>query len=845
MQKIEHFIEYFVPEHYELFFDLDRASKTFKGKVSIKGDAKQNEVKLHQKDLSVSSVKVNDDSREFELDVENDALIFTTDILGEQVITVEFSGNITDNMDGIYPCYYNVNGEAKELLATQFESHFARQAFPCIDEPAAKAIFDISLSFDQKDGEIALSNMPEKILGKGQETGLWEFETTPRMSTYILAFALGDLQNIRSKTKNGTDVAVYSTKAHDISSLEFALNIATRAIDFYEEYYGVKYPLAQSLHLALPDFSAGAMENWGLVTYREVALIANDNTPLNTKQQVALTICHELAHMWFGNLVTMNWWDNLWLNESFANMMEYLTLNELEPEWNIFESFQSYDAPAALERDATDGVQSVQVEVKHPDEINTIFDGAIVYAKGSRLLQMLRYGLGDEIFRKGLNIYFERHKYGNTVGQDLWNALGEASGTDVSSFMDSWLTQPGYPVITAKVEDNKLILSQEQFFIGPNKPVNRLYPVPLNSNWEDLKITMDEQELVIDNYAELKEKYDVPFRLNTDNMAHFITKYEGELDEAILENLSSYDNITKYQIIQEKLLLANSERISYAEFLPLIDRLKEEESFMVVSAIDRLTDALGLFIDPDTEIEATYKDFIKTVAQHNFDRLGFLPKKDEDYNDEFVRTYSVANIIYADDKEAIETAHAIFQKHVNNLESLPASVRAFIMLNEVKHYETSELADKLFKLYIDSNSGSFKRNIKTALAASKNEETLEKVIAALQNKDIIKPQDLSSWYASFLSKKFSQERIWTWARENWDWVKKALGGDMSFDSFVTIPAIIFKTEKRLAEYREFFTPELDNVGLKRNIEMGFNEIEGKINLRNKYQALVHETLKNL
>ena len=503
MQAVEHFISKFVPEHYDLFLDLSRETKTFSGKVTITGQAKSDRISLHQKDLEIASVEVAGQARPFTVDHENEVLHIDLADAGQVELVIAFSGKITDNMTGIYPSYYTVDRVKKEVLSTQFESHFAREAFPCVDEPEAKATFDLALRFDQAEGEVALSNMPEIDVENRKETGIWKFETTPRMSSYLLAFVAGDLQGVTAKTKNGTLVGVYSTKAHPLSNLDFSLDIAVRSIEFYEDYYGVKYPIPQSLHIALPDFSAGAMENWGLVTYREVYLVVDENSTFASRQQVALVIAHELAHQWFGNLVTMKWWDDLWLNESFANMMEYVCVDAIEPTWNIFEDFQTGGVPGALKRDATDGVQSVHVEVKHPDEINTLFDGAIVYAKGSRLMHMLRRWLGDADFAKGLHAYFEKHQYGNTIGRDLWNALGQASGRDVAAFMDSWLEQPGYPVLTIKVENDVLKISQKQFFIGEHEDKNRLWVVPLNSNWKGLPDTLETESTEIPGYAAL------------------------------------------------------------------------------------------------------------------------------------------------------------------------------------------------------------------------------------------------------------------------------------------------------------------------------------------------------
>ena len=222
------------------------------------------------------------------------------------------------------------------------------------------------------------------------------------------------------------------------------------------------------------------MENWGLVTYREAYLLLDpDNTSLEMKQLVATVITHELAHQWFGDLVTMKWWDDLWLNESFANMMEYVAVDALQPDWHIWELFQTSEAPMALQRDATDGVQSVHVDVNNPAEIDALFDGAIVYAKGSRMLVMVRALLGDKALREGLKNYFAAHKYSNATGADLWKALGDASGLNIGKIMNSWLEQPGYPVVTAKInDDGDLVLSQKQFFIGDGKDVDRQCQIP-------------------------------------------------------------------------------------------------------------------------------------------------------------------------------------------------------------------------------------------------------------------------------------------------------------------------------------------------------------------------------
>lgn len=846
MKTVEHFIEKFVPENYNIFLDINRTEKSFSGNVAITGEALDNVISFHQKDLTIASVLLDNQNLDFKVDNQQESLSIDLPETGTITLVIEFSGKITDNMTGIYPSYYTVDGMKKEVISTQFESHFAREAFPCVDEPEAKATFDLSIKFDQAADEIVLSNMPEVDAERRKETGLWTFDTTPRMSSYLLAFALGDLQGKTASSKNGTEVGVFSTKAHNPKTLDFALDIAVRVIDFYEDYFGVRYPIPLSYHVALPDFSAGAMENWGLVTYREVYLLVDENSTVKSRQNVALVVAHELAHQWFGNLVTMKWWDDLWLNESFANMMEYVSIDAIEPSWNIFEDFQTTGVPLALQRDATDGVQSVHVAVNHPDEINTLFDPAIVYAKGSRLMHMLRRWLGDDDFRAGLKIYFEKHQYSNTIGHDLWDALSEASGKDVAAFMDAWLEQPGYPVVTAEVVDDTLVLSQKQFFIGEGQDQNRIWPIPLNTNWTGLPETLTEERLAIPNFSQLAAQNEGALRLNTANTAHYITNYKGQLLKAVLNQLTELDTTSKLQVVQERRLLAESGEISYAELIPLLTKLTDETSYLVSEAIAQVVDGLDMFMDEDSEAQAEFKALVNRLMQKNYDRLGFEPQVGESDEDEMVRQKAISLMLYADNADAVAKAEEIFDAHKENIESIPASIRLSVLANQVKHAETEELVSLYLDCYVKTNDGNFRRQLAAALSNTKEKATVERILGELKNKDVVKPQDLAmSWYRPFLNKDFSQGAFWNWACENWDWIISALGGDMSFDKFVIYPANTFKTPERLEEYKAFFEPQLDDMAISRNITMGIKEISARINLINTSKAAVESALAEL
>lgn len=846
MKTVEHFIEKFVPENYNIFLDINRTEKSFSGNIAITGEALDNVISFHQKDLTIASVLLDNQNLDFKVDNQQESLSIDLPETGTITLVIEFSGKITDNMTGIYPSYYTVDGMKKEVISTQFESHFAREAFPCVDEPEAKATFDLSIKFDQAADEIVLSNMPEVDAERRKETGLWTFDTTPRMSSYLLAFALGDLQGKTASSKNGTEVGVFSTKAHNPKTLDFALDIAVRVIDFYEDYFGVRYPIPLSYHVALPDFSAGAMENWGLVTYREVYLLVDENSTVKSRQNVALVVAHELAHQWFGNLVTMKWWDDLWLNESFANMMEYVSIDAIEPSWNIFEDFQTTGVPLALQRDATDSVQSVHVAVNHPDEINTLFDPAIVYAKGSRLMHMLRRWLGDDDFRAGLKIYFEKHQYSNTIGHDLWDALSEASGKDVAAFMDAWLEQPGYPVVTAEVVDDTLVLSQKQFFIGEEQDQNRIWPIPLNTNWTGLPETLTEERLAIPNFSQLAAQNEGALRLNTANTAHYITNYKGQLLKAVLNQLTELDTTSKLQVVQERRLLAESGEIPYAELIPLLTKLTDETSYLVSEAIAQVVDGLDMFMDEGSEAQAEFKALVNRLMQKNYDRLGFEPQVGESDEDEMVRQKAISLKLYADNADAVAKAEEIFDAHKENIESIPASIRLSVLANQVKHAETEELVSLYLDCYVKTNDGNFRRQLAAALSNTKEKATVERILGELKNKDVVKPQDLAmSWYRPFLNKDFSQGAFWNWACENWDWITSALGGDMSFDKFVIYPANTFKTPERLEEYKAFFEPQLDDMAISRNITMGIKEISARINLINTSKAAVESALAEL
>ncbi|URI13720.1 M1 family metallopeptidase [Ligilactobacillus salivarius] len=842
MGQVSHLYDLFQPKHYQIYLDINREKKTFTGVTKISGNASQKEITLHQKFLNILDVKVNGNSTDFKFDDNSETVSFNVPNTGDLDLEVSYSAKLTDSMMGIYPSYYEVDGVKKQLIGTQFETTFARQAFPSIDEPVAKATFDLAIKFDEHEGETVLSNMPEVKT----ENGVHYFDTTVRMSTYLVAFAFGELQSKLTETKSGVKIGVFSTKAHAEKELDFALDIAKRSIEFYEDYYQTPYPLPHSWQLALPDFSAGAMENWGLVTYREAYLLLNpDNTSLDTKRIVATVIAHELAHQWFGDLVTMKWWDDLWLNESFANMMEYVAIDALQPDWNIWELFQTSEAPQALQRDATDGVQSVHVEVRDPAEIDSLFDPAIVYAKGSRLLVMVRALIGDEALRSGLKAYFKSHKYNNAVGSDLWKALGEASNLDIGSIMNSWLEQPGYPVLNVNVKNGHLVVKQNQFFIGEGKDVDRLWQVPLHADFAQAPKLLTQKELDLGDYQELRKAADKPLRFNVGNTSHVVVNYAPELLEDILVNSQNLTHIDKLQLLQDLRLLADSGLASYSKVIPLLKEFSNSDSAIVNETLYSIVNNLKFFVTLDSTDEANLKKFVNTLSADQVQRLSWLPKDTDSNDDQLVRPLVLSAALYAENSSVESKAHEIFTQNQDNLLSLSSDIRALVLQNEVKNYNSPQLFASLLKDYRKTSDSSYKKDILFALTSTKDTNQVQQIVSHFEDADTIKPQDLRTWYFRTLSNNLGEQVAWDWIRNDWKWLEDTVGGDMEFTSYITVTARALHTEQRLAEFKEFFEPKLNTPGLTREIIMDTKVIESRVSMIERDKSSVNDAISTI
>jgi aminopeptidase N len=840
MQNVARLIEHFIPAQYDLFLNLDRPKRSFNGTVTIHGTSPEMATKImvHAKDLAIESVLFDGKTADFSFESLDELAITHPDIqAGNHIIVIAFSGQIDDAMHGLYPCYYEHEGIKKELLATQFESHHAREVFPCIDEPEAKAVFNVTLT-TEKD-IIVLGNMPVHIQKEEGEQLVTTFETTPRMSTYLLAWVVGELQSKMGSTKDGVEVNIWATPAQNPESLDFALDIAIRTIDFFNDYFGIPYPLPKSDHVALPDFSAGAMENWGLITYRELTLLADPKTAgISNKQYVALVIAHELSHQWFGNLVTMKWWNNLWLNESFATLMEYIAIDALYPEWNMWLEFSTSESILALRRDSIDGVQSVQTDVHHPDEISTLFDGAIVYAKGARLLRMLQHYVGKDVFQAGLQHYFQAHAYKNTDETDLWDALSTASGKDIATFMHTWISQPGYPVVSIAKAGDSLHLSQKQFFIGPYVSSERVWPIPLNASTPELPALLATTDIEIP----FIEK---SFRLNVGDSAHFISQY----DEANLQSLliavqdQTLTPLDRLQLLHEQTLLARSGLIPSATLIPLLAAYKNETTEAVWNIIALALAELRKFIETDEKSEEKLRELYRDLAHTQYERLGWEKLPQETEEDTKLRATIISMMLYGKDEHATQKALSLFTS--TPLESLDSELRTLILSTAIRESNDPEVFDTLLSTYISTVSPDVREDIASALTSARHPEHIAKLLSSLKDETIVRPQDATHWFIWTIRNRYGRDRAWQWLQENWTWVKDTFGTDKSYDAFPRYSASALTTRQQLQEYRDFFAPLKQEPALARVIALGASELEGKVALIERDTPAVKTALDQL
>lgn len=851
-KKVRRLQAQFQPEHYRLALNVDPEKMVFSGTVTVRGrktGRPAERLTFHQKDLKVTAAKITQHGKNGDKTLEvarinnqagfDEVRLHAKEMVhpGDYTVVMEFKGQITRPMNGIYPCFFKHGGKAKRLIMTQFESHHAREAFPCIDEPEAKATFDLTLTTPT--GVTAISNTPVKQQQTKGSQQVTSFETTPKMSTYLLAFVFGELHGVSRHTKNGVEVRSWSTVAHPKAHLNYANDEAVKVLEFFEDYFQTPFPLKKLDQVAVPDFEVLAMENWGLITFREVGLLADPkNRSLSGEQLITLVIAHEISHQWFGNLVTMKWWDDLWLNESFASIMENMAPDRLHPDWQQWEDFATSRVLSASQRDVYKDVQPVGVEVKHPDEISALFDPAIVYAKGARLLTMLRDYIGEENFRKGLKSYFKKHAYGNTSRTDLWEEFSLASGRDIGSLMTPWIQQSGQPLLTVSRQKNKIKLTQRRFLLDGQD--DTLWPIPLLSDGKLFTDLMTERSLEL----EYGDNQKMPV-FNVEGSGHFIVSYEDkEARETLKRKVTdlSIDSIGRINIINDMLLLAQAKEYPMTEILDLVSNCPREPRAAVWSMFARALSQTQKLIDGDKAADKDLRLLKRQMGQYWYNKLGWVDNPKDDPNTKHLRTTALAMSIAGENPEAIDKALKLFEA-AKTVEKLPAEQRALIAGVAVRFGKAGYIK-QLMDEYVQSPNPDVKEAIALALCSTRQTKDAKEIIRwGLSKNGTVRPQDIGHWFAYLMRNSDTRELTWNWMVDGWTDLMELFESGKSMEYFIWYSSSPLSTPEWQKRFEKFFTPQMSKPALKRNIQIALSEIAVRVEWRQREEQSLKAYLK--
>jgi puromycin-sensitive aminopeptidase len=740
---------------------------------------------------------------------------------GQKTLRLWFTGILGEKAKGFYRSFYEDNGKKKVMATTQFEEIGARQAFICIDEPAAKAVFDITLTVPQHC--TAVTNTKEasvEQLSKGYKKV--HFEPTPRMSTYIVAFIVGELEFLEKHTKEGVTVRAYAT-AGKSALTEFSLDVAVNVLSFFNEYFDTPYPLSKLDLIAIPDFDAGAMENWGAVTFREsILLVDPKRSSAANKQWAALVVAHELAHMWFGNLVTMEWWTHLWLNEGFACYIEYLAVNKLFPEWELWKQFAITEHNEALALDSLQHTHAIEVPIADDQHVKEIFD-EISYAKGASVIHMLASFLGEEVFRDGLRFYLKKHAYKNAQTEDLWEALSEISKQPVKDIMQFWTQKPGFPLVTVSEKQQGLSVSQQRFFATPVQVKDTTeWKIPLRFTQPNAK----QVPLVID-----KKTMDIPStgewtKLNSEEAAFvrviYPPKQYAALGKPIAEK--SLGAIDRMGIIRDAFAGAKAGFLSTDQALRLLDSYKQENDYIVWSTIAGYLGAVENIVFEIPGASEKFEIYAREIFTSIAKKMGWETRKGESHTDVLLRSVVLSAAGRYGDPEVIKHARVLFDSYVTTHQEIDANIRGTVFVLVAEHGTQKEW-DALVRLYKNEPLQQEKNRLLVALTLFKNPSLIEKTLTFFLSEEV-RWQDKSRFIAAVFGNSHGKKLAWECITKNWSLFEKEYKGLHGYTRLIEGIGS-FASSTMLAEIESFFTTHPAEE-LQLTIKQGIERIKANI-----------------
>src|SRR5438874_6130666 len=766
-----------VPTDYAVRIIPDIDKLTFAGTETVKLNVRRRvrQLVLNALELKIEAASI--DGRELpgsaiKTDIKNELLTLALPSelpIGEHVLTLRFTGKINEQGQCLVYMRYQEKGSGarKIMLGSQFEATDARRFFPCWDEPAFRARFQLTAVVPEN--WLAVSNMPvesEKKIAGGKEV---RFAATPPMSSYLNVFVAGELDFIESRS-GPTQLRVIATKGKAEMG-RYALEATAQILQYYNEYFGVVYPLPKLDQIAIPGGFGGAMENWGGITYYESKLLFDPkSSSAETKQDIYEVLAHEMAHQWFGDLVTMAWWDNLWLNEGFASWMGSKCTAHFNPQWEVWLRREFPRDPSrrvgivkevAMEGDARSTTHPIQQPVATEAEANSAFDD-ITYKKGQSFLRMLESFLGDDVFRGGIRRYIAAHKYSNTTTADLWNALSDASNKSVGKIATGWAEQPGFPVVTVKREaDGKVRLIQERFTVNFKNGTPLLWQIPLTySVVGETPATM----LMTDKTAALENiPADRALKLNRNGAGNYRVEYDDRLWELLLKALPKLGVEDRVNLMSDAWALVQAGRAPVLLYFGLVEKLPASTDLAErEQIINVLYFVNGLLVD-SSERES-FQRYARSLLRPTFATLGWEPKPDEPPNAGRLRASLISALGHLNDPEVLAGCRERFEKYLAHPASLSPDLRAPV-LAVVDRYADEKTWNKLHELGLKTTSIEDQQNYYEALACATDPKLVKKTLA------IALTDELPTSRATFLVSRVARDSghpdiAWEFAKVN-------------------------------------------------------------------------------
>jgi puromycin-sensitive aminopeptidase len=782
------------PNKYRLTLQPDLNTFTFKGEQTVDVEIVEPTARivLNAAELEISGVTLRRNGSEtsthsvsLDADTETVTLDFGRTLPpGRAQLEMEFTGILNDRLVGFYRSeYQDAEGQTRHLATTQFEATDARRAFPCWDEPAQKAVFDVTLIFDA--AYQAVSNTPI-VEESSPAPGLRSvrFGETPIMSTYLLAFVVGDLVSVEADAADGTRVGIWTTRGKE-NQAGFALDTSVKLLGYFNEYFGIPYPLPKLDHIAIPDFAAGAMENWGAVTYRETALLVDpENSSAGTRQRVAEVVAHEMAHMWFGDLVTMAWWDDLWLNESFATWVGTKAVDWLFPEWSMWTQFVNMDTNRAFNLDGLKNSHPIEQEVANPAEVSQLFD-AISYSKGGSVLRMLEHFLTPSVFRVGLNVYLTRHSYQNARTTDLWTALEETSGQPVNSIMSSWTGQTGYPVLDVAATNTgnglSLEVRQERFVFdsvlgeGTGDDEEQVWPVPLTVAADGAPVTA---HLVSGATGTVDIAAPAPpdwFKVNPDQTGFYRVNYT-DTDRERLASLVADRTLPatdRLGIQNDAFALSRAGLLPVTRFLALAESYQDETDASVWSDLATNLREIESLIADEPYLGA-YHAFGRRLFGPAAQRSGWEARPGEGHLDSLARSTVLSQAGAYGDPGIIGQAQELFAAYQEDPSNVRPDLRG-VVFSLVAQSGDRAVYDRMWELERAAELHEEKIRLLISMARFQQEELLRETLERSLTDDV-RLQDTIFVVTAVAANNRGRSLAWDFLKEQWEEFDRRYGG---------------------------------------------------------------------